>query len=134
MFLIPSQETMYSHIYRAREREDLSLETSMQDQVCQLCHWTSVKVHVVVYNLLMIYCINSNMQNRAILSKTIVSRPCYYICYHEGLSFNPWTWSWTHQISTPTFFKINSDVCSVLARVLIVCVNITCRGMVRMKL
>jgi hypothetical protein len=81
MFLLPSQETMYSHIYRALEREDLSLETSMQDKVFQLCHCTSaVKVHVIEYNLLKIYCINSNMQNRAILSKTtVVSRPCYYM-------------------------------------------------------
>ena len=68
-------------IYRARDRKDLSLETSIEDQVFQVCHWTSVKVHVIVYNLLKIYCINSNMQNRAILSKTIVSnsRPCYYM-------------------------------------------------------
>jgi hypothetical protein len=57
MFLLPSQETMYSHIYRAREREDLSLETSMQAG-------PSIDPAIT--------------------------------CYHEGLSFNPLTWSWTH--------------------------------------
>ena len=35
------------------------------------------------------------MQNRAILSKTIVSIDPAITCYHEGLSFNPLTWSWT---------------------------------------
>jgi hypothetical protein len=56
-----------------------SIRPCMQDQVFKFCHCTSVKVHVIVYNLLKIYCINSNMQKRAILSKTIVSRPCYYM-------------------------------------------------------
>jgi hypothetical protein len=66
---------MYSHACIYREREDLSLQTSMQDQVFQFSHWTSVTVHVIVYKLLKIYCINSSMQNRAILSKLLFLDP-----------------------------------------------------------